>query len=137
MRARNGQTLQNASKKLRLNPTIIDLIFWRSCFQMRARNRVQTLQIATKIGLYTNDRKYERSNSRTPCYKMLQVFALAGSSLRLKDVVNSPTNRMPPTRRRNKTLQIATNFRFCRKRQQYREQLDHEQRFDDFADDDR
>ncbi len=40
----------DASKKLRLNPTIIDLIFWRSYFQMRARNRAQTLQNATKIG---------------------------------------------------------------------------------------
>ncbi len=36
-----------ASKKLRLNPTIIDLIFWRSYFQMRAetgRRRYKLLQ---------------------------------------------------------------------------------------------
>ena len=93
-----------ASKKLRLNPTIIDLIFWRSYFQMRARNRAQTLQIATKIGcagykrigfdneteanvnamlqiatkmgLYIYDRKYELTNFRMSCYKLLQKFGL-------------------------------------------------------------
>ena len=52
----------DASKKLRLNPTIIDLIFWRSYFQMRARNRAQTLQIATKIGLRIDDRKSKQTN---------------------------------------------------------------------------
>ncbi len=44
-----------ASKKLRLNPTIIDLIFWRSYFQIRARASAQPLQIATKIGLRIED----------------------------------------------------------------------------------
>ena len=94
----------DASKKLRLNPTIIDLIFWRSYFQMRARGsgadatncyknwlaherfNNQTyeavnpmLQIATKIGLYSNDRKFERTNSGTSCYKLLQKMACAST----------------------------------------------------------
>ncbi len=52
------------------------------------------LQIATKIGLCSNERKYGLTNFRMSCYKLLHNFGFADQ--RLNSQTNEAVNDMLP-----------------------------------------
>ncbi len=67
------------------------------------------LQVATKIGLYINDSKYERTNFRMLCYKLLHNFGFADQRLNSKTIEHVIA-----------MLQIATKIALHRNERKYR-----------------